>query len=177
MTKRLAMAVFAALILFGLWQFFHFFPELPARVVTQQTAAGKASLIMGKPAVAAIYFLILIGFGAYFLGCGLFVKRLPDRYLKVLPNRDHWLAPERREATMRSLATFLLWLGVATLGMFQATFLCIFLVNTGRAEMSIDLATNFFTTLYLTYIFFSLIVLKNRFRTDTPRWKRPPEKK
>lgn len=164
MKKHAATILFACLALAGVWQFFLFWPALPARVVTQQTMTGAPATEIARVAVAGLYFLILLGFAAYFVVAGMLLKRLPDRFFKALPNRDHWLAPERRAETVESLCAHLLWLGVATLSLFLLTFLCIFLVNTGRTDMSLDLSSNVLTTFYLGYIFFGLLALRNRFR-------------
>lgn len=166
MKKTIAAGVCALLILTGLWQFLTFFPDLPARVVTQQTASGEPSLVIAKAFLGAIYTVILLGGGAYFLGVGHLLHKLPERAFNILPGRDHWLAPERKAETVRSISTHFIWLGNATLIMFVGTFQAIFMVNTGRADLNLDLITNFLTTGYLTYIFIALLLFRNRFRTD-----------
>lgn len=164
MNKRVAILVFACLVLAGVWQFFAFWPQLPPRVVTQHDMSGAPATQVARVAVAGLYFLILLGFSAYFAVAGALLTRLPDRYFKVLPNRDHWLAPERRAETISSLGSHLLWLGVATLALFLLTFLGIFLVNTQARDLNLDLVSNSLTTFYLAYIFFGLLALRNRFR-------------
>jgi len=168
MNKRAAVIVFACLVLAGIWQFFAFWPQLPERIVTQHAMSGAPATQLARVALAGLYFLILAGFTAYFAVAGILLQRLPDRYFKVLPNRDHWLAPERRAETVASLGAHLLWLGVATLALFLLTFLAIFLVNTDRRALNLDLVSNVLTTFYLGYIFFGLLALRNRFRLPGP---------
>ena len=79
---------------------------------------GEPATIIARVAVAGLYFVILLGFTAYFIVAGVLLRRLPDRYFKVLPNRDHWLAPQHRAETVSSLCSHLLWLGVVTLALF-----------------------------------------------------------
>ncbi len=168
MNKRVATILFGCLVLAGIWQFFFFWPDLPVRVVTQQTMDGEPATIIARVAVAGLYFVILLGFTAYFIVAGVLLRRLPDRYFKVLPNRDHWLAPQHRAETVSSLCSHLLWLGVVTLALFLLSFLGIFLVNTGKSAMNLDLSSNVLTTFYLGYIFFGLLAMRNRFRLPGP---------
>jgi hypothetical protein len=164
MAKKLAVTVFLLLLAAGAAQLVVYFPDLPRQVVTQTDAHGAPSTTILKVGVAAIFVIVLLFCTAWFLGLGHFLGKLPDRYFKVLPGRDYWLAPQRRAETIRSLQTHLVWLGNATLGMFLAIFQAIFVRNTGGPEFNLSTASSLFTALYLTYVFFALIKLQARFR-------------
>lgn len=166
--KRLPLILFVVLILAGFAQLAIYFPKLPAEVVTQYTTKGEPDTTLVKAAVGGIHALILAGCTAYFLLAGLLIHKLPPRYFKVLPHSDHWLSPERREASLGYLSRMILWLGVATVCMFLAIFELIYLSNTTGVNVSAATASSLISTLYLSYVFFFVIKLKNRFKLDEP---------
>lgn len=49
------------------------------------------------------------------------VRRLPPALIN-LPNKDYWLAPERREATLRLLGDHMRWLGLMLLLLFSGLY-------------------------------------------------------
>ncbi|MFW5490130.1 MAG: hypothetical protein ACNI3A_17195 [Desulfovibrio sp.] len=163
-TKRMGFIVFAVIVLAGACQLVIFFPELPAKVVTQSDAYGKPITTLAKAAMGGIDVLVLILGSLYFICCGLFIHKLPTRYLKILPNRDYWLAPDKLQDTMDYLATSIIWLGNATMLMFLTIFQMIYMVNTNSLAFSLSTGTSLATTLYLTYVFIALIRFKNHFR-------------
>ena len=55
-----------------------------------------------------------------FLGLPRALSGTPNRYFS-LPNRDHWLSPERRARTMTVIKEQLSWFGVATLLLILVT--------------------------------------------------------
>jgi hypothetical protein len=60
------------------------------------------------------------------------IKKTPDGKLN-LPNKDYWLAPERRESTMDTVAAFLLIFGAGTNLLLLDVFGQVILFNLGRS--------------------------------------------
>lgn len=166
--RQLGLIAFVSIVLLGAIQLVMFFPDLPAQVVTQTDAYGKATTTIAKAAMGGINALVLMLGALYFLGCGLFVHKLPTRYFKILPNRDHWLAPDKIMGTMNYLSASLIWLGNATMLMFLGIFQMIYMVNTQSLPFSLSTGTSLATTLYLSYVFIALIKFKNHFRIASP---------
>ncbi|HUH94261.1 MAG TPA: DUF1648 domain-containing protein [Casimicrobiaceae bacterium] len=78
---------------------------LPARVASHFARGGEANGWMTRESYGA--FILGAALGSPLLVATL-VARLPRAFPGAvnLPNRAHWFAPERREATLASLATF-----------------------------------------------------------------------
>ena len=68
-----------------------------------------------------------------FFGVGLALRKLPAEYMN-LPNKDYWLAPERRQRTMTDLGSRMLWLGSLTLVFLLDLAGQTFRVHLGQAD-------------------------------------------
>jgi uncharacterized membrane protein len=85
--------------------------ELPPRFASHFDATGRPDAWSSR-----IGFITL--FGAIFGALALFftfalpalLRRLPPQVINM-PNRDYWLAPERREASIARLSDWLAWFG------------------------------------------------------------------
>lgn len=106
--NRLAPALLAVLLMFGLAFVAITAGMLPPRVATHFAAGGAANGWMprGGYVAFAVLFQLLLPLGLYF-GVGWMPVRY-DRFTN-LPHRDYWLAPERRAET----AAWLRGLGAA----------------------------------------------------------------
>ena len=86
------------------------YEQWPANVATHFDLRGNPDSWMSRNANFVAYAVLglalpLLIYGIFSLA-GLFPTRLVS-----LPRRDYWLAPERRDATMRELRRQSLWLG------------------------------------------------------------------
>ncbi len=95
-------------------QFLYFYPQLQERVAIHFDGAGHPNGWASKPAYAGMQAFIAVVFALSFVGLPRLLVKLPDN-LWSLPNRDYWLAEERREATMGFVTDMLAWMG--TLGL------------------------------------------------------------
>lgn len=102
-------------------QLAYYYPRLPEQVPTHFGPDNRADAWGGKQAFAITYAGVLGGLAALFLGLAVLLRRLPDGAVN-LPNREYWLAPERRERTMGRVARELLLMGGASLLFVTATF-------------------------------------------------------
>jgi hypothetical protein len=62
------------------------------------------------------YIAIIVLEGALFFGAPALLSYIPSEFIN-LPNRDYWLAPERRVQTLADLNARFNWLGVATVSL------------------------------------------------------------
>jgi uncharacterized membrane protein len=107
-------SLFLIILLFALADGLYFFPRLPGRMASHFGASRAPNGWMTKPqffliGVAAIGLAAFVGFAV--------PRRLAatDASKLNLPNKDYWLAPERRAETLASLGAFFAWYGCGIL--------------------------------------------------------------
>jgi uncharacterized membrane protein len=114
--KATALIVVAALGAACAAHALYYYPQLPDRIALRYTAAGQADEWIGKKSFLALY-LGAAGFIALVAPClGLGLSRLPDSLINI-PNKEYWLAPQRRRQAFDLIAQFLCWLAAATLAL------------------------------------------------------------
>lgn len=84
---------------------------LPERVATHFGPGGVADGWMTRSGYRAFQLAFVLGFAPFIVAMVGVLPRLAPRAVN-LPHRDHWLAPERRAATLAFLAGHACWLGV-----------------------------------------------------------------
>jgi serine/threonine-protein kinase len=107
------------IVLAALAQCLHDFPLLPDRMASHFAASGAANGWMTKTQFLITYALVLLP--ALFLEFWVSrtIAKKPDAKLN-LPNKEYWLAPERRAETFGYFESFFAWYGCALL--FVAVF-------------------------------------------------------
>lgn len=150
-------------VLVGLGQIGYYLAILPDEVAVRFGAEGEVESSMHKLHLVGMHLAILLVGAGYFLAGALLIHKLPAKYFAVLPNKDYWLAPERRAQTLSILTGKLLRLGVATIALFDATFQLIYMVNAGSSPALMDNISPFMTTIYLTLVFIGVIRFKRTF--------------
>ena len=90
------------------------YPQLPARMASHFGASGAANGWMTKQAFFAVYAAIVVVCALVgFLAPRKIEKSSPARI--NLPNKDYWLAPERRGATFAYFRSSFAWYACALL--------------------------------------------------------------
>lgn len=115
-----ALVTLVFLLLMGWAQLATYYPFMPPRIASSFDLAGKPEGWAGKNEFCLTCAGTLLAVAAAFVGLGLGNGKIPDR-LVSLPNKDYWLAPERRDDTHRFLSVWLLWMGNATLVLVMAS--------------------------------------------------------
>ena len=102
---------------------------LPERVASHFVAASLADGYMARNAYRI--FMLAFGFGLPLLVVAL-IGWLPRRAPNLIniPNRDYWLAPERRVATLAALDACALWLGCLLIALAGGVHWLIIRANT-----------------------------------------------
>ena len=93
--------------------------ELPPVVASHFGPGGAANAFMGRRTYTALMLATVVAVPAFVGFSGQLVRRLPVQWIN-LPNRQYWLAPERRADTSRSLSCL-----TAPLALALAGFLCL----------------------------------------------------
>jgi len=111
---RVPNTLFFVILAMGVLEFFHYFPLLPKTLASHFSGAGHATCWMTR----AQFFITFAAAAIPALAIEFFV---PPAIAKTtgnrlnLPNKEYWLAPERRAATFTYLQRFFAWYGCAIL--------------------------------------------------------------
>ena len=91
-----------------------YYPLLPGTLATHFDATGAADGWMEKGSFYVLFGFLLVFLSGSFLGTAAMMRLLPDSMIN-LPNKDYWLAPERREESIEALGSSMHRMGEATL--------------------------------------------------------------
>lgn len=94
----------------------YYYPRLPDTVASHFGASGRPDGWSSKETYSVIIIAIAGVLALMFLGIGPFIRRLPNDMINF-PNRDYWLAPERRDASLAAFARMVHGIGIATLAL------------------------------------------------------------
>lgn len=130
--KRILVATLAILFLAHL-AYYH--SSLPERVASHFNAAGEPNGWMSKNAFFAFEIVLYGLVVGLILLVPLGLRRLPVRFIN-LPNRDYWLAPERRAQTVQTLADKTGMFLLALLPLLIAMNQLVFRANVRRENLS-----------------------------------------
>lgn len=105
---------FATLLGIVVLQAIVYYPQLPAQLASHFDAAGRPNGWSSKSGYFALQAFIVLVLALCFAALPAWLEGAPARLVN-LPNKDYWLAPERRAATMARVASALTWFGCAAL--------------------------------------------------------------
>ena len=131
--KSLPWLIVAAALIGSILQAVFFWPHLPNEVASHFNAAGQADGWMSKTAFVALTLLIQIGLAAMMLGFGWLIKVLPTSMINI-PNREYWLADERREQTLGESESLMAWIAAGTAVFMMVIFYLTFDANVGEKK-------------------------------------------
>lgn len=133
--RRIANGLFITIAALTIAQCIHDFPLLPNRLASHFDASGMPNGWMTKTQFLWMYALLLLPALAIEFWVSHKIANQPDTRLN-LPNKEYWLAPERRAETCAYFATFFAWYG------------CVFLFVVAFA-MGLAMRANFDTPVQL----------------------------
>lgn len=122
---RLPRFLYAFLILLCLLMMAYYYPQMPQRMASHFAADGRANGWQSRKAFFVLMLLVtsmsaVVGF----LAPRQIAARSNARI--NLPHRDYWLAPERREETMRYISGTMAWFACGILFvLISGTFLAL----------------------------------------------------
>ena len=94
----------------------YYYPLLPDMVAAHFDAAGSPDGWAAKNSFMAAYLGAALFIMLLFSGISLGIARLPDSKINI-PDKEYWLAPQRRRQTFDLIAQFMFWLAAATLAL------------------------------------------------------------
>jgi len=111
---RLPRFLYMFLLLAGLLMMAYYYPQMPQRMASHFAGDGRPN---GWQSREAFFVLMIVVSSASAVVCFLAPRQIAAKAnARInLPNRDYWLAPERREATMRYISATMSWFGCGIL--------------------------------------------------------------
>ncbi|MGB7438494.1 MAG: DUF1648 domain-containing protein [Candidatus Acidiferrum sp.] len=112
--SRLPTSLYFVMLILGVLQWIRVYPQLPELMASHFTGNGIPNGWEPKPVFFALS-AIAVATSAFiaFVPRVLIASRSNDRI--NLPNKSYWLAPERREETMKFLGAQMVWFGCGVL--------------------------------------------------------------
>jgi uncharacterized membrane protein len=107
---RIPKGLFFAIVLAAIAQCVHDFPLLPDRLASHFAASGIPNGWMTKPQFFITYAVVLLPAFIVEFWAHRRVAKTPEAKLR-LPNKEYWLAPERRAITFAYFDSFFAWFG------------------------------------------------------------------
>jgi uncharacterized membrane protein len=107
---RIPRGLFVAIVLAAIAQCIHDFPLLPDRLASHFATSGIPNGWMTKSQFFITYAVLLVPALAVEFWVSRRIANKPDARLN-LPNKEYWLAPERRAETFTYFETFFAWYG------------------------------------------------------------------
>jgi uncharacterized membrane protein len=155
--------LFVIAIILGVVEAMYFYPRIPDRMAVHFNAGGIADGWGPKLQFFETFGLIFSMIALLFWGLPQLLRRVPDSMMN-LPNKDYWLAPERRQQTLDRIMGQLLGFGAMTLLLLDAVFYFCLRANLGdRPTLSADWMWGLLT-LFITCNIIWIVSLLKSFR-------------
>lgn len=136
--------------------------KLPVLMATHFDLTGHANGWMGRTSYLELTCGTVLGLPLFMVGVTLITGRL-GRGLNI-PNRDYWLAPERRAATVAVALRFVVVLAAIVVLLFSCLHLLVTSANADSAHPHLNAAV--FITMFLGFLAAVLVwiaLLRRRF--------------
>ena len=162
---RFALFVLVGILLVMVFQVAYYAPRLPETVASHFGPGGQPDGWSSKSTFLALYGVMVVVTVGPLLLLPLFLRRIPDHLIN-LPNKDYWLAPERREETFRIIGVYLLWLANGTL-MFLAHLMGVAMAANLEPEPRLGITSWWSFGLYMAFVIgWTPVLLRRFYRTD-----------
>lgn len=134
-------------------QMLYFWPLMPDTMASHFDGMGRANGFAPRAGFFALYAGLIALFFLIFRILPRLLGRLPDGLIN-LPNKEFWLAPERRESTFAVIEKQMVLFGSATLILIIVTMQMVFQANRSGAA---GIPGKVMWVLLALYLIFSLI--------------------
>ena len=113
----MAKTVLIFLLAVAVIQSAYYYPQLPDTVASHFDARGIPNGWMSKQ----FFFAVYLGIMAFMIVIFYLIPKFPNQ-LRNIPNRDYWMAPERKEETLKHIENVTPRMGIATMLFFLYVF-------------------------------------------------------
>ena len=104
------------LVALAMVQAAHYGPLLPDTVATHFNSAGQPNEWSSRASFLIFNLVFVVGMAVVFLVLPPLLSKIPNEWINM-PNKDYWLAPERREQSLAAMQSWMEWLGAATIAL------------------------------------------------------------
>lgn len=159
---KILKSYFSALIILAIMQVIYYFPRMPETLASHFDGLGDPNGWSSKIVFFAIYAAVLL------LTIFIFVV-FPDKFIKSsgqgikIANKEYWLAPERREATIKFYRSYFLLFGIANAMLAILTIQFVIHANF-KQQPRLDSAIVWVLVLYFIFVIAWLIRFYTKFR-------------
>ena len=129
------MAVLAFLVIGFIGQIIYYYPNLPEKITSHFNGFGEPDGWMSKSSFIIFEGVILFLIIAEFTLLPLLIEKIPDSLIN-LPNKNYWLANDRRAETFSAIRVYFEWFSVGLLGLFIAVNEMVFRANLNQQSLS-----------------------------------------
>lgn len=130
----LARTILYLLIGVFLAQIVYYYPNLPENVASHFNDLGEPNGWMARQNFVIFEGVLLLIIIFEFTLLPFFIEKMPTSLVN-LPNKNYWLAAERREATFRTIKSYFEWFSVALLSLFIAVNQLVFRANINHENL------------------------------------------
>ena len=159
---RISRIIIYFLIGIFLAQCVYYYPNLPEKMASHFNAVGEPDGWMSKPSFFIFEGFLLLLILAEFTLLPLLIKKFPNSMINM-PNKDYWLAKERREATFAEIGHYFEWFSILLLSLFIAINQIIFQANLAKENLS-PVAIWLILGSFLAFVIFWLMKFVRRFK-------------
>ncbi len=151
-------------------QHYYYYTQLPEVVATHFGADGKPNDWMSRLSATLLVGGIQTLLPLFLLGMSWLSGKLPESMLNI-PNREYWLRPDKREATLAHMHLLLSWIAVLTTAFMGVMSHLVFLANRDSVALNVTLASTSLV-IYLAFVF--SIAFSSVWRFRLPRTESAP---
>lgn len=126
--KRSPMLILGLLVVGAIAHSLYYYTQLPDEVAVHFDIHVEPDNWSSKGAAIASYILIVVLMSALFAGLGPLLRKSDPKYINI-PNKNYWLAPERRAESIQAMIDMMVWIGIATNVMLIGVFHLMFEAN------------------------------------------------
>ena len=131
----LSRSILAFLVISFIGQIIYYYPNLPEQMASHFNAFGEPDSWMSKSNFMIFEGVILFLIIAEFTLLPKLIEKTPTSLIN-LPNKDYWLADERRAETFSIFQHYFEWFSVGLLGLFIAINELVFRANLAKQNLS-----------------------------------------
>ncbi|MGB7208055.1 MAG: DUF1648 domain-containing protein [Pyrinomonadaceae bacterium] len=112
----------------------YYFPALPDKVASHFDGSGSPDGWMSKNGFIVLEVIILSILVFQFVGLPYLIEKLPNSLVNI-PNKDYWLATERKAGTFAFIRQYFDWFAVGSLGLFVLVNQLVYSANIERQNL------------------------------------------
>lgn len=161
-SHRVAYSILMLFIGIFVLECYVYYPLLPDQVASHFDVSGKANGWSQKSSFIMSMGGVIMMISVFLPGITILLEKIPQ-YIN-LPNKEYWLAEERRETTIHLLSSYILSIGNTSVALLVLTVQLIFQSNIDKTA-NLGYAYLYIVCFFLLIIFSIVISMLLRFST------------